>query len=191
MSSRDPAHLDASTRERFHLLEARYRRLGKPLRIDVTCTYRGQLEQTAAFADGRSFARAGLSFHNVRDPQSNAPRAYAVDFLLRDDVVGCYLSGRTHADEAEYLVVGLIAEGLGFRWGGRWRRLVDLGHIEAPITIEAAWGGETPAWPPLEEELRPRTGLRLAPLGTLLPRALCRRRVRAGGRAAGRPAVEV
>lgn len=165
MSSRDPAHLDASTRERFQLLEARYRRLGRPLRIDVTRTYRGQREQRAAFARGASMLRAGLSFHNVRDAATNAPRAYAVDFLLRDDVAGCYLMGKTQADAAEYQVVGVIAEGLGFRWGGRWKQPVDLGHVEAPISIEAAWRGEMPAWPEIEEELRPRTGLRRRPEG--------------------------
>lgn len=30
--------------------------------------------------------------------------------------------------------IGRIGEGLGLRWGGRWKRTPDLGHFELPVS---------------------------------------------------------
>lgn len=53
-------------------------------------------------------------------------RGLAFDFALFDHR-GVYQTNNLSGD---YTIAGEIGEGLGMVWGGRWTKLVDLGHLQ-------------------------------------------------------------
>jgi len=86
----------------------------------VSCGYRGQAEQEAAFTRGASHAHWGQSAHNTLP-------ATAVD-LFR-----ITLTGGAAFDKPWYeQVVAPIALASGLVWGGNWHSIKDLPHVELP-----------------------------------------------------------
>jgi peptidoglycan L-alanyl-D-glutamate endopeptidase CwlK len=58
----------------------------------------------------------------------------AADFIVICRGVESW-SARTDCDQdgvSDYRELGLIGEGLGLVWGGRWRAFPDAGHLELP-----------------------------------------------------------
>lgn len=90
----------------------------------ITCTWRSNADQNAAFAAGKSNAHAGQSPHNLM--VDVRPAAKAIDFLLKD------YDGKLIEDGADplYANAGKVAESLGMTWGGHWQH-PDYDHIEA------------------------------------------------------------
>lgn len=93
------------------------------LDILVYCTYRSSDEQNELYAIGRTKpgrivtnARGGDSYHNHR---------CAFDFV---PLVG----GKPQwGDAGLYLKAGLIAEGVGLEWSGRWKgKLRETAHCQ-------------------------------------------------------------
>lgn len=148
MSDRDPAHLEPTTRERFHAGVALYRQRhsSRGLRVLVVTTWRSAVEQEEARAHGLSKKKYGKSLHNVTGPDGR-PRSYAVDYMLMDNCQRL-LKGTSKAEAAEYRLAGECFEAVGFVWIGR-RVKWDLGHVQAPVTLEEAKAGVTPSWPEL------------------------------------------
>jgi hypothetical protein len=108
--------LTPTTRAKFLQLVAQAADAGYTLK--VLSTIRSCDEQNGLYALGRTApgnivtkARGCVSWHVL---------GRAIDFGF----VGI------KATEADYQVIGELAEGLGFKWGGRFPGFPDLGHIE-------------------------------------------------------------
>lgn len=95
-----------------------------PLHHKVTVTWRNAADQNTAHAEGLSNAGAGESPHNCTDDNGKGASC-AYDFAIFNDD-GSYVRDGT---DPRYTQAGVIAEGLGLVWGGRWHK-PDFDHIE-------------------------------------------------------------
>jgi peptidoglycan L-alanyl-D-glutamate endopeptidase CwlK len=86
----------------------------------VSCGYRGQVEQEQAYKDHVSNAHFGHSAHNV------VP-AMAVDLFRITQAQGASFDRNWY--EA---VVAPIARASGLVWGGDWKSIKDMPHVELP-----------------------------------------------------------
>lgn len=117
-TSRDPNDLHPKLREAWFYLkgvwEERYP--DGPL-VGLSATYRGPMDQSRAFAEGRSRLTYGRSLHNYKP-------TFAFDIFFHD--------GRGKADWSftNFELFGKIAESIGLEWGGRWTHLVDGPHFQ-------------------------------------------------------------
>ena len=122
INSRNLLQLDAAFRlQTMKWLDA-CQKIG--LDILVVCTFRDDEYQNFLYAQGRTTAgkictnaKGGASMHNKRK---------ALDF--------CVMDGKScdWEDSAGFTKAGLLAEGFGLVWAGRWNgNLKELGHIEA------------------------------------------------------------
>lgn len=88
----------------------------------ITSTYRDAESQTALYAQGRTApgrivtnAKAGDSYHNWR---------CAFDFVP-------IVHGKAAWDDTELFErCGVIAEGVGLEWAGRWKKFKELAHCQ-------------------------------------------------------------
>lgn len=96
------------------LLQARKRWPDK--RIIVAEAYRTQARQDELFKKGPTVTMVKVSKHT---------KGLAADIYF----VNC--KRILKYEEAPYLELGQIGEGLGLRWGGRWKSPFDPGHFEA------------------------------------------------------------
>ncbi len=90
--------------------------------ILITCTWRSFAEQQALYEQGRTmpgpivtYAKAGESWHNY---------ALALDFVPLKN------GNPDWNDREKFKIVGEIGEDLGLKWGGRFKKPVDLPHLE-------------------------------------------------------------
>jgi peptidoglycan LD-endopeptidase CwlK len=89
----------------------------------VTSTYRDNEQQTVLYQKGRSTpgaivtnAKAGESYHNYK---------LALDFVPLEDGKCAW------NDSSAFQRVGVIAEGLGMEWAGRWTGAMrELAHVQ-------------------------------------------------------------
>ncbi len=103
----------------------------------VTSTYRDFESQAALYAQGRTApgnivtdAQPGESFHNFR---------VALDFCP-------LVNGKCDWDDPKLFArVGIIAEGLGFEWAGRWTTFTELAHVQytGGLTLAQLQAGAT------------------------------------------------
>lgn len=100
------------------------------LNIDVfvTCTLRSNEEQDEHYAHGRTKPgkiitneKGGQSKHNP-DPNGKS-RAFDVAFRPDNDPNGATWDG-------PWDVLGQIADLVGLKWGGDWKRYKDMPHFE-------------------------------------------------------------
>jgi peptidoglycan LD-endopeptidase CwlK len=92
-------------------------------------------EQAALYAQGRS--KPGNIVTNAQPGDSFHSYGLAVDLVL-DGMAkkpGAQWSWDTRADlnadgRNDWMQMGQIAESCGLEWGGRWKRLPDLPHIQ-------------------------------------------------------------
>lgn len=99
----------------------------------VTCTYRSNAEQAAAYAQGRTVpgkivtnAKPGQSLHNTT--LHGKPAAQALDVVpLR--------FGKPVWDSKDpaWQAIGKIGEANGFEWAGRWKRMREFPHFQMRI----------------------------------------------------------
>lgn len=95
-----------------------------PIAVKAIVTWRSDIDQNAAKADGLSNAAAGQSPHNCIDGHG-LPSSRAFDFAVFDEDAQ-YITDGT---DPRYTKAGEIAESLGLVWGGRWKH-PDYDHIE-------------------------------------------------------------
>lgn len=86
-------------------------------RIVLAETYRTQERQDELFAKGPTTTTVKVSMHTKR-------KAADIYFVNGKRILGY--------EEAPYLELGIMAEGLGLRWGGRWKVPFDPNHFELP-----------------------------------------------------------
>jgi peptidoglycan L-alanyl-D-glutamate endopeptidase CwlK len=86
----------------------------------VSCGYRGEAEQEAAFKAGNSKARFGQSPHNLVPAQ-------AVDFFRLTQSGGASFDAPFYRD-----TIAPIARAAGLTWGGDWKSFKDMPHVEMP-----------------------------------------------------------
>ncbi len=112
-----------------------------PIDLLITSTYRDNESQAALYAQGRppplppvgnivTNARPGESFHQYR---------CAFDFVP-------LVNGKCDwADAATFERVGVIAEGLGMEWAGRWTTFRELAHVQytGGLTLADLQAGKT------------------------------------------------
>jgi peptidoglycan LD-endopeptidase CwlK len=122
------------------------------LLIVYTSTYRANQEQDALYAIGRTKpgkkvtnARGGESYHNYR---------LALDFAVvgADGKINWDLKADVnHNNAPDYTEVGILAEELGFEWGGRWKSFKDYPHLQFTfgLSIKDLQAGKMP---PMEDE---------------------------------------
>jgi len=113
--------------------------LGQNIDLLITSTYRDFECQTVLYQKGRQTpgvivtnARAGESFHNYR---------LALDFCPLEDGKCAW------NDSAAFTRVGVLAEGLGMQWAGRWMgALRELAHVQwtGGLTIQDLQNGKRP-----------------------------------------------
>ena len=91
----------------------------------VTCTYRSLAEQADLYAQGRT--RPGKRVTNAKPGESAHNFRFALDFVP-------IVQGKPDwsSKSPQWLQLGRLAEACGLEWGGRWRGLVDLPHIQLP-----------------------------------------------------------
>jgi peptidoglycan LD-endopeptidase CwlK len=95
------------------------------LKVSITVTWRSDVAQEQAKADGLSKAGAGQSPHNVCDASGN-PASCAFDFACFDDDAH-YITDGT---DARYTQAGSIGKDLGLVWGGDFSSIFDPDHLE-------------------------------------------------------------
>lgn len=89
----------------------------------ITVTHRSSEAQNQCNLEGLSNAVAGQSPHNCT-MADGTPGARAFDWAIFDDQE--YVKDGT---DPRYTQAGLIAEGLGLEWGGRWKH-PDWDHAQ-------------------------------------------------------------
>ena len=141
-TSRDPRMLHPYLQEAWEYLRglwvAKYPQ--RPA-VKLSATYRGPIDQNAAYDRGASPHRYPMSLHNTRP-------AYAFDVYFEQD-------GRADWSFENFELFGRMAEEVGLEWGGRWPNLVDGPHIQFwNATIEDAMDGFV-LYPPIIPEVDP------------------------------------
>lgn len=109
--------------------------------VSITSTYRDNEAQNALYAEGRTApgdivtnAKGGQSFHQYR---------LAFDFV---PIVG----GKARWSDLKTIErCGVIGEGLGLEWAGRWVHMKESLHLQATggLTLADLQSGKTPAFP--------------------------------------------
>lgn len=103
------------------------------IELIVTCTYRSNPEQAAAYAQGRTApgkiitnAQPGQSLHNKT--LNGKPAAQALDVVP-------VRFGKAIWDSADpaWQKIGIIGEANGFEWAGRWKRMREYPHFQKEI----------------------------------------------------------
>ncbi len=119
MSSRSLEDLDGRFRPLADQLLAQSSAAGIPLR--VINTLRTQAEQDHNILIGVSWTT-----HSLHLPQPPDGKSLAIDVCP-----AALLHEKGWAPGApEWQTIGVIGEALGLRWGGRWKKQLDLGHFE-------------------------------------------------------------
>ena len=86
----------------------------------ISCGYRGQADQEEAFNSGHSRAHYGQSAHNLLPSQ-------AID-LFRIGPHGEAIFDATWFRD----VIAPIVRASGLVWGGDWKHIIDMPHVEMP-----------------------------------------------------------
>ncbi len=90
--------------------------------IEVVQGLRTYAEQDALYAQGR--LRAGPKVTNARGGFSNHNFALAVDLCP-------FVNGKPQWNDTKtFNRIGALAESFNLRWGGSWKHLADLPHVE-------------------------------------------------------------
>ena len=99
----------------------------------VVCGYRGEIQQTEAFDDGKSNAEWGESSHNFR--QGDKPCSLAVDLAPYSSKIRNYLWDDEEAFKQLYEHIRMTAHkfGVKMKWGGNFASLKDMPHFEIVI----------------------------------------------------------
>jgi len=116
-TSRDPADLHPELQRAWEYLRHRWEEENPdgPI-VGLSATYRGPIDQQAAFDRGASRVTFGQSLHNFEP-------AYAFDIYFNRDGVADWTFSLFERFAA-------MAEEIGLEWGGRWRTLVDGAHFQ-------------------------------------------------------------
>lgn len=140
MTSRDEADLHPELRVRWHQCIAEWmKRYPRGPVAFLTCTYRDWADQDRCFDEHKSRARGGESIHNYKP-------SCALDFAFRLE------DGSLSWDNHLFLEMGEIGEKYGLEWGGRWKRIHDGPHLQAPgYTWRDIRAGRQPVWGELKE----------------------------------------
>lgn len=94
------------------------------LNVQIVQGLRTFAEQDAIFAQGRT--KPGKRVTNARGGQSNHNFGLACDLCP-------FVNGQAQWDDDEgFHKIGVEAEVLGLEWGGRWKNLVDMPHVQLP-----------------------------------------------------------
>lgn len=85
-------------------------------KVGLSCTYRGPIDQQAAYSTGTSRLKFGQSLHNYKP-------AFAFDVY--------FYRGKTADWSFKWFEkFAVFAEEIGLEWGGRWDGLVDGPHFQ-------------------------------------------------------------
>ena len=109
--------LEPITRTKIEILLHLARERWPEHKIVLAETYRTQERQDKLFAKGPTTTMVKISMHTKH-------RAADIYFVNTKRIL--------RYEEAPYLLLGEMAEGLGLRWGGRWRVPFDPNHFELP-----------------------------------------------------------
>jgi peptidoglycan L-alanyl-D-glutamate endopeptidase CwlK len=98
--------------------------------IRVTHTLRTFTEQADLYAKGRKQTDAGWVVVDKGAIVTRAkPGESAHNYGAAFDI--CFVGKTPYPDDdALWEAVGMVGEGVGLVWGGRWKRLVDKPHFE-------------------------------------------------------------
>ena len=137
MSSRDINDATKPLKENWEAIKAEYAKVVTGKHLVLTCVHRTPEEQALLFNKGRTKGSDGkwvvqdkakivtnvdgvsvLGAHNYKP-------ARAIDVMVMDNV-----SGQPTWEEKWYLPLGPIVRKLGLTWGGDWKSIKDLPHIE-------------------------------------------------------------
>lgn len=101
--------------------------------VIITCTYRSNIEQAAAYAKGRTApgsvvtnAKPGQSRHNLTLNGKPASQAFDVVPLEAGKAIW-------DAQDPVWQRLGEIGEGLGLEWAGRWTRFREYPHFQITV----------------------------------------------------------
>ena len=92
--------------------------------VKIIVTYRDSATQNAVKKLGLSNAKAGQSPHNCIDAQGR-PYSKAFDFGVFDG--SKYI---VNGSDARYAAAGAIGVSLGLVYGGNWKSMQDMDHLE-------------------------------------------------------------
>ena len=125
-NSREPQWLDQRMCKRFydfiHICRALYYRDILKQMPFLTCTFRSNEAQAELYAKGRTkpgkiltHAKPGKSKHNLKIKAQPASMAFDLAFRPAGNPRGCTYVG-------QWKLLGKIADIVGLKWGGNWRK---------------------------------------------------------------------
>lgn len=114
--------------------------------IQLTRGFATLQEQADLYAQGRT--KPGKIVTNAKPGRSYHNYGLAVDFAILKDGVPVWDS-KVDVDEdqiPDYEEVGEFAEGVGLEWGGRFKSIVDLPHVQYTfgLSIDDLLSGKKP-----------------------------------------------
>jgi peptidoglycan L-alanyl-D-glutamate endopeptidase CwlK len=130
-SSRKLGDLDPRLASIFYRFDVAMKLAG--IDFIVTCTYRNNEDQNAAYASGRTAkgpiitnAKAGESMHNVTD-SDGTPKSRAFDIVIMK-------SGKIDYDKKNpnWKRAGTIGKSVGLEWAGDWVSFNEYPHFQLP-----------------------------------------------------------
>ena len=127
--SRKLADLTLPAREKaLRLIAAAPLVLGREL--FVVHTYRSAEEQDELYAQGRT--KPGSIVTNAKGGESDHQDRTAIDFAFEEDGSQRPTWSTAGTDAQDWQLLGAMGKAIGFKWGGDYRRLKDLGHFTLP-----------------------------------------------------------
>jgi peptidoglycan LD-endopeptidase CwlK len=139
MPSKDITEAASPIRDNWETIKADYAMLVPTKHLVLSCVVRSVEEQGRLFAQGRTKGSDGKWY--VKDKSKivtnvdgistmgahNYKPARAIDVMVVDNV-----TNRETWEEKWYLPIGIVVRKLGLTWGGDWKSIKDLPHIELP-----------------------------------------------------------
>ncbi len=162
-------------RRRVEALIARLAEQG--IVVEVVQGFRTEREQNELYAQGRT--KPGKKVTNAKAWQSNHNYGLAVDLCPFENGVPNW-----NAPRATWKLIGLEAERQHLEWGGRWKSIEDLPHVQLPgLSISQCYelskgGSLQPVWDaasriagvvfaPQSPQVAPKAGTATLPAPTL------------------------
>lgn len=106
---------------RLFMAAVRGAMIGTGLEVKIISGTRTYAEQNALYAKGRT--APGPRVTNARGGYSNHNFGIAFD-------IGIFRDGKYLPESKYYDACGILAEGCGLEWGGRWKSFTDKPHFQ-------------------------------------------------------------
>lgn len=139
MASKDIQDACKAIQDQWEVIKNEFFKRNPGKYLVLSCVHRPPEEQLALFKKGRALGADGKWYiqdkgkvvtnvdgYTVLGAHNYKP-ARAIDVAVVDNATGKYLW-----EESYYRSLGPIAAAVGLEWGGNWKSLKDIPHIQVP-----------------------------------------------------------